>query len=178
MNRNNIINFLVFQINWVIAVFGAAKGYPWLGPIFIFVWVTIHLYINKLFIWVELPIFFISGLIGYLVDSLLLLNNFIEFPTHAQLGPLSPLWMVALWVSFSTTFRHSMNWLKQKYIFAVFFAFIGGPLAYFAGQKIGAINGINEISSIIAIGISWALAFPFMLYVLNCIEKKYGNNLC
>ena len=71
-----------------------------------------------------------------------------------------------------------MNWLKQKYIFAVFFAFIGGPLAYFAGQKIGAINGINEISSIIAIGISWALAFPFMLYVLNCIEKKYGNNSC
>ena len=178
MNRNNIINFLVFQINWVIAVFSAAKGYPWPGPIYIFVWATIHLYINKLFIWVELPIFFISGLIGYLVDSLLLLNNFIEFPTHAQLGPLSPLWMVALWVSFSTTFRHSMNWLKQKYIFAVFFAFIGGPLAYFAGQKIGAINGINEISSIIAIGISWAIAFPFMLYVLNCIEKKYGNNLC
>ena len=83
--------------------------------------------------------------------------------------------MVALWVSFSTTFRHSMSWLRHKYIFASIFAFIGGPLAYFAGQKIGAINGTNTLSSVIAIGFFWALVFPSILYVLNYYEKKIGN---
>ena len=175
MNRKNIINFLVFQVNWAICVFGAAKGYPWLGVIFVLIWVIVHLYIHRLFVLIELPVLFFSGLIGYLVDSFLLINNFIAFPTHAQLGHLSPLWMVALWISFSTTFRHSMSWLRHKYIFASVFAFIGGPLAYFAGQKIGAINGINTLSSVMAIGIFWALVFPSILYALNYYEKKIGN---
>ena len=83
--------------------------------------------------------------------------------------------MVALWISFSTTFRHSMSWLRHKYIFASVFAFIGGPLANFAGQKIGAINGINTLSSVMAIGIFWALVFPSILYALNYYEKKMGN---
>ena len=166
MNRKNIINFLVFQVNWAICVFGAAKGYPWLGVIFVLIWVIIHLYIHRLFVFIELPVLFFTGLI---------VNNFIAFPAYAQLGHLSPLWMVALWISFSTTFRHSMSWLRHKYIFASVFAFIGGPLAYFAGQKIGAINGINTLSSVMAIGIFWALVFPSILYALNYYEKKMGN---
>ena len=76
MNRKKIINFIVFQINWAICVFGAAKGYPWLGVIFVLIWVIIHLYIHRLFVFIELPVLFFSGLIGYLVDSFLLLNNF------------------------------------------------------------------------------------------------------
>ena len=175
MYKNNILNFIIFQINWAICVFGAAKGYPWIGPIFVFIWVIIHMYIHRLFILVELPVLLISGLVGYLVDSFLVIYNFIEFPLHTQFGYLSPLWMVALWVSFSTTFRHSMSWLRQKYIFAAFFAFIGGPFAYLAGQKIGAINGLIGISNIIAIGTLWAIVFPSILYMLNHIEKKFGN---
>ena len=56
MYKNNILNFIIFQINWAICVFGAAKGYPWIGPIFVFIWVIIHMYIHRLFILVELPV--------------------------------------------------------------------------------------------------------------------------
>ena len=175
MNKNNVINFIIFQINWAICVFAAAKGYPWLGPMIVFIWCLIHTYMYRSFILVELPILLITGCIGYLVDSFLVVFNFIEFPLHAQFGYLSPLWMVALWVSFSTTFRHSMSWLREKYILASFFALIGGPFAYLAGQKIGAINGLIDIPNILVVGILWAIVFPSILYTLNRIEKKYGN---
>ena len=49
MNKNNVINFIIFQINWAICVFAAAKGYPWLGPMIVFIWCLIHTYIYRLF---------------------------------------------------------------------------------------------------------------------------------
>ena len=69
--------------------------------------------------------------------------------------------MVALWINFAAALRHCMGWLCGRFMLATVFAAIGGPLAYLAGSKFGAL----EIHSLSAIVIAWTLVMPCLLLI-------------
>ena len=96
-----------------------------------------------------------------MTDSLLVWSGAMAFPEAA--GPAFPttLWMVALWINFAAALRHCMGWLCGRFVLATVFAAIGGPLAYLAGSKFGAL----EIHSLLAIVIAWALVMPCLLLI-------------
>ena len=170
-----IVNVLGFKLSWWACVLGAVNGLKYLGPIAMLIFLVLHLYLNSTNR-SELKLILIFAFVGTFIDTMMAYSNLIGYVgLYSDDIIIAPLWITAMWCGFSALVNHSLAWLKDKWSSAFLFGAIGGPLAYFAGQKIGAINGINTLSSVMAIGIFWALVFPSILYVLNYYEKKIGN---
>ena len=174
MNINTIINFVAFQCNWFACVFAAANGMPWLGPVTVSLWLLVHLKIHQQNLKPEFLLALFAGTLGYGLDSLMLIFNVIQFPAYAQLGYLSPLWMVALWLNFAMTNRHSLDWLNKKYIAISLFGGIGGALAYWTGHKIGAIVLPNITVSLAIVFIIWSIALVILYLVSDRLSSLFG----
>jgi hypothetical protein len=71
---------------------------------------------------------------------------------------LAPPWMLALWLAFATTFRSSLAWLIAKPQWCALFGALGGPIAYVAGAKLGAISIPNYSLALPIIGLAWSIA--------------------
>ena len=76
-----------------------------------------------------------------------------------------------LWMIFAMTLNHSLAWLSQKIYISIFFGAIGGPLAYVAGEKLGAITLLSN-NSIITLSIGWALITPILIIIANKLNKN------
>jgi hypothetical protein len=156
-----IFNLIAFKIGWVSAVFGATKGLPWLGPLWILMWaISFLVWKRKLKTgWVLLVG---AAIIGYILDSVMVLLNFIEFPPEVRFGAPSPFWMVAMWVNFAATLRYSLGWMRDRFILGAIIGLVLGPLAYIAGSGLGA---IEITSGIFPIAIEWLIGIPLLLYL-------------
>ena len=167
-----VANFLAFQLCWFSNVFGAARGWVWLGPTVALVWIAIHIGWQRPFPRAEVALLLTAGVIGYSADSLLVLSGLLAFPESSRLGGPSPMWMVCLWIGFGATFAHSLNWLRRRLVLAVALGAIAGPLAYLAGQSIGALS-LTSRESLIAVGIQYAIATPLLFKLLGVAERLW-----
>ena len=160
MRTHQWANFAAFQLAWLVAVWGASAGLWWLGPVSVAAWVSAYSLWQKCGR-AEAPLWLGAGLLGAMTDSLLVWSGAMAFPEAA--GPAFPTtpWMVALWINFAAALRHCMGWLCGRFVLATVFGAIGGPLAYLAGSKFGAL----EIHSLLAIVIAWALVMPCLLLI-------------
>ncbi|NNE37445.1 MAG: DUF2878 domain-containing protein [Gammaproteobacteria bacterium] len=170
--RLTILNFILFQAGWFITVYSASLGLVWFGPIFSLCWLYTHLGIHTDTKYVDLMIVIFSAAIGFSLDSLMVLTNVISFSENASLGYPSSIWMIALWINLALTLNHSLGWLKEKLIVSSIFAAIGGPLAYFAGSKLGVISFQNTSISLLALSCMWAIAMPLLFYVLEFFSSR------
>lgn len=160
MRTHQWANFSAFQLAWLVAVWGASAGLWWLGPVAVAAWVSAYSIWQKC-ARAEALLWLGAGLLGAMTDSLLVWSGAMAFPESA--GPAFPTtpWMVALWINFAAALRHCMGWLCGRFMLATVFAAIGGPLAYLAGSKFGAL----EIHSLLAIVIAWTLVMPCLLLI-------------
>lgn len=172
MNRANILNFLLFQMGWFVTCLSAAWGKPVVGVLFISVWLVTHIWYFEVSRRQEVKLIIGAAIIGVLIDSTLVYSGVISFPAQARLGSPTTVWMVMLWMGFAATLSHSLGWLRNKTGLAMVFGFLGGPLAYFAGDRFGAINMELSAPSVFAIGISWAIA----MFVLTKITSSNNDS--
>lgn len=167
MQSRLIINFVLFQIGWFACVLGAAKQMPWLGVIVVIAIVIWHLtqarQTKK-----ELQLLLIAILIGGSFDQLMLQLQLISYQSHGWAANLVPAWILALWAVFVTILNVSLRWMKDmksrgRWLIAVLFGAIGGPLAYAGAEKLGAVT-LNDLpASYIALSVGWALLTPLLL---------------
>jgi hypothetical protein len=71
-------------------------------------------------------------------------------------------WMLALWVGFATALTGSLRWVIDRTWIAVAFGMIGGPLAYWSGAKLGAIELGALPRSFVLIGLGWGAAMAVL----------------
>ena len=76
-----------------------------------------------------------------------------------------------LWMFFAMTLNHSLAWLRQKIYISILFGALGGPLAYIAGEKLGAITILSS-NSIIILSIGWAFITPVLLIIANRLNRN------
>jgi hypothetical protein len=163
-----LISFIAFQLCWFACVGGAARGVPWLGPVVVAAYAAA---------WLrtipprsertrQLRFIGLAGTIGYAADSALVLSGVLAFPPHAVLGWPSTAWMVALWVLQAATLRGVMSWLEGRFAWSAVVGAIGGPLAYLAGERMGAaVLGPSRSAALAAIAVEWALAMPCLVWL-------------
>jgi hypothetical protein len=168
---NKVINVVGFQIAWFAAVLGAAKGIFWTGPVAVLAWLVIHLRLSvqpRL----EIQIAAVSVCLGLLLDSTLIALD-VYTPGGLIAGwPVTPTWMLALWVNFGTLLNASLAWLKRRYLLGAVLGFLGGPAAYYSGHRLGALTfNTPLIKNMVLLGISWALAVPFLFYYIEALQK-------
>ena len=154
-----VIDVAGFQAGWLLAVVGAGRGYPLLGPAFTTLWAAYQLRRSAsrqlLLEWL-----LICGLIGYLADSLLALAGWLEFPQRTLLPGTSPWWMVALWVNFGLALTGPLRWLCRHTGLGVLLGALAGPAAYWGGERLGAValDGMGAVAA--AVGPSTAARRP------------------
>ena len=159
--KANIINFSLFQIGWFAAILGAAHGYVYPGIFAALMILIIHIKLTKAD-QSELKLYAFTALIGFIFDGLMQFFNFIIYFNPGWPFPLTPLWIVVMWLLFAMTLNHSLSWLKRRYVLSFVFGALGGPLAYVAGEKLGAVEITSDLSLVI-LAISWAMITPLLM---------------
>ncbi len=161
-----LFNFILFQTGWFIVIYGAVNGTAWLGPAFIIAWVIGYEYYCRTPFYQRLKFYPTAIILGLVCDSFLAVFDLIQFP-HSESSFLPvPFWMIALWINFAATLNGCLVWLADRIALAAVLGFIGGPLAYFAGMKLGAVAFPQPtLTTAITIGLEWALAMPTLLWL-------------
>ena len=160
------VNFAAFQIGWFACVLGAANGMPWAGVAVALVVAAWHL-TRATRPWPELALLAIAAAIGFVWDSALVMQGWIEYPDGTLVAGTAPVWIVAMWVVFATTLNVSLGWLKRSLPLAIAFGAVGGPLAYVAGGKLGGLSFLQQTPALIALALGWALITPLLLRIAD-----------
>ena len=175
-------NFILFQIGWLCCVLGGASAdytgadYSWAGVIAVVMIVTLHLYGAKHRV-PELSLIVIATLIGTVWDSALMINGLYEFSNGVVVSVMVPFWLIAIWALFATTLNVSMNWLKGRYLLSAVFGAIGGPLAYYAGHRLGAVEFNDVYISLVVVSAGWAVIMPVLVALSNVFNGYRDSSL-
>jgi hypothetical protein len=162
MSRALVLNVAAFQAGWFALVLGAAHGYGAWGVAFAALLVARHV-VHAARPLDELALIVIAGALGGLFECVLAYSGLVGYGAAGNALALIPLWMVALWMLFATTANLSLRWLRQRTALAVLLGAAGGPLAYWGGVKLGALQLTDPVISLAAIGAGWAILLPLLL---------------
>lgn len=155
------LNVVAFQVGWFSAVMTAANNIPLVGVLVMFLAIALHLYLAKR-PRIELLLVAMCGTIGAMFDTLLVGFGWVDYPSGYLLGGVAPYWIVAMWMLFATTLNVSLRWLRGNHTLAVLFGLVGGPLAYFTGEKLGGIVLVDFTAAMLALGIGWGVMMPLL----------------
>lgn len=164
------LNIVQSQVGWFALVLSAAAGRPWIGLAVATVLITLHVAQAgdpHREVWLML----IAAAVGAIADTLLVQVGLLSFAS-SEIPDVSPTWMIALWMIFATTLRHSLSWLQSRLILAALIAAAGGPLAYAAGAQLGAVRVAEAPSAYLAIGAVWAIALPALLWAAQRLDRS------
>jgi Protein of unknown function (DUF2878) len=164
-----LLNVAQFQIGWFACVLGAAHDRALLGSGVALLLTAIHL-AHSAQRKSELSLIALAALIGIGADTLLAWRGQVSFSSAAPFAGVAPHWMAALWMMFATTLHHSLAWLKERLALAAALGALAGPLAYYAGERLGAIEATQPYAYV-GIAVEWALALPFLLWAANRLQR-------
>jgi hypothetical protein len=156
-------NFLLFQAGWFACVVGgASRDYTWAGAAVVAVIVAVHL-ARANNIRNETLLILLTAAVGTAWDSGLMIAGLFTFHNGVVVSGIVPAWMIAMWVLFATTLNVSMRWMKGKYLLAAIFGAIGGPIAYYAGHRLGAVDFNDTQMTMIAVSVGWSVIMPTLM---------------
>lgn len=168
--KNNLLNIALFQIGWFACVLSAAAGQPIWGA-------AISIMIIGWHVWrasapfAEFKLIMLAMLIGLIWDSFLVWQHWLDYESGILLANTAPYWIVLMWALFATTLNVSMRWLKGRWLYAVLFGAIGGPLAFLAGQRLGAVTFTDTTIALSALVTGWAVLTPLLI----AIAQRYDG---
>ncbi len=82
----------------------------------------------------------------------------------------APYWIVAMWLLFATLLNRSLRWMHDRLAVAAVFGAIGGPLAFYAGHRLGAVEFGNFPLAMVALAIGWALILPLLVAMARRLD--------
>ncbi len=156
-------NFILFQAGWFACVLGgASRDYMWAGAIAAAVIVAVH-FARATNMRNEIMLVLITAAVGTAWDSSLMIAGLFTFQNGVVISGIIPVWMIAMWLLFATTLNVSMKWMKRRYLLAAIFGAIGGPVAYYAGHRLGAVDFDNAQLTLTAVAVGWSLIMPLLM---------------
>lgn len=162
MSPRLVIHFVIYQIGWFACVLGAANQKPWLGVITVLAIMIWHLLQAK-YAMKEVKLILITVVLGFLFDQMMLNHQLITYQAHGWSVLIAPVWILALWAEFVTILNINLRWMRGRWLVAVLFGLIGGPLAYAGAEKLGALT-LNDLPmSYIVLGVGWAIITPILI---------------
>lgn len=166
LSTSTVGSAVVSQVGWFACVLGAAWDQPWIGPAFVMGALVLEASTSKqayrLFSWAAAAM-----ALGLAVDSLLALLGLFRFASPLPVDWVSPPWMVALWLNFALALAGCLKWLAGRYLLGALLGLAGGPLAYAAGSRLGAMELSDPLWSLVAVGLAWLVAVPVLLWLIR-----------
>ena len=118
--------------------------------------VGLHLWMLRHRFRSELALVVLSGVVGVGLDNALALMGDVQYQGEL-LVIHSPLWLVSIWAGFGATVRHCQAVLFRTRWAAALTGLVGGPLAYWGGERLGVLSVLSVVSWV-DIGILWMAA--------------------
>lgn len=161
----NISNLAAFQIGWFACVLGAARDLEWLGPLVVAGLLPLQL------CFVQSPARYLRfctgvGLLGLAIDTALGAGGIFVFHGTPYPPWMCPPWLVALWIMFASTLPLSLSWLTGRPWLAALFGSLGGPVSYYAGASLGALELSGQPrGSLLILAAVWGILLPALLHL-------------
>lgn len=163
---------MLSQVSWFACVLGAAAQHPWIGPTVVAGTLAFNMVVSRQPLDV-LKLALFGAFLGLTVEMLLIATGFVSYAAPGYPPNLPPFWLIAMWVAFSTLPNTAFVYLHGRIMLQTLFGLIGAPLAYFAGERLGAMWFAGPpILALIAIGLSWAVAFPTLMFAAQRIDAR------
>lgn len=166
------VNVAVVYASWFATVIAAANGRAWLAAAASLVAVVLNVALasNRAS---DVKLIAVAAVVGLVVETLLMTQGMADYASPGPVAGLPPAWLVLMWMAFATILNVSLAWLKERQLLAAVLGFLGGPLSYYAGARLGAMQlGEPLALSLGAIGILWAVAFPTLLYAARRLDDE------
>jgi len=160
-----ILNILLYQAGWLACVLAAAHGSPVLGVLVAAALLALHLALSPAPQRdVLLAAIFVG--VGLLVDSSLALSGWLVFQSPGPVAALTPPWLLAIWGLFAITLHASLGWLQGRYLLAALLGAPAGALAYWAGNRLGAIEfPLGLVETLAVLALVWAAVVPCLAWI-------------
>ncbi|MEE4301994.1 MAG: DUF2878 domain-containing protein [Pseudomonadales bacterium] len=160
------VNFVAFQASWFACVLGGAAQLPWLGVIAVAATLLLHGWQSPEHR-PELYLALCAGALGALWESGLVASGLLVYPSGQLFSALAPVWIVALWIGFATSFNVSMRWLKGRPALAAMLGAIFGPMSFWGGAKLGAVAFPDPVLALSVLSAGWGLLMPLMVVLAD-----------
>lgn len=163
-------NFVLSQVGWFACALGPKYGMAWLGPVVTIGVVAIHLYSAKR-LSQELYLVILTMAIGTAFDAATVGAGLIRYPVAGMLPGLQPWYMPALWALFATMLNVSLRWLKPHPALGAVLGAVLGPIAYWSGVRLGALDILQPVPATVVLAIGWAV----IMVALIALAHRYDG---
>lgn len=118
-----------------------------------------------------------AGITGFFAESLLIGAGLVRYSAAGPTESLAPVWIVALWLAFSTTLETTRTLLgRRPLIKAMLLGFVFGPLSYLAGERLGALTFAQPPwPSYLAVALVWSIAYPILIAMESGSGRADGS---
>ncbi len=157
-----ITNALLFQLGWSVCVIAGSGSWHILGTLLVILLLAVHLK-QALRPKPESTLVVCVLAMGLVWDSALVNMEVLKYNYGILHSKLAPHWIMAMWALFATTLNLSLNWLKGRWTLTVLFGAAGGPLAYWLGSRLGAVEIVNPNQGLVFLALGWSLLMPAMV---------------
>ena len=160
-----IVNYEAYQAGWFAAVVGAALGHGDVGAALAAALIGLHLYLARER-GRELALLALATCTGLAVETWQLQAGTYRTLSGAAPAGLPPAWLLALWAQFATTFRYSGRAVLARPATAMLFGALGGPLAFLAGERLGAVALTTPLwPGLVRLAVGWTAALALFSWV-------------
>ncbi len=170
-----LINVTLYELGWLCCVLGGAWGHPIAGGLAAMTLAGVHLLLataRKS----EFKLMLLACLLGVMVDTAQQQAGFFTFQTDPSWPLWLPFWVFVIWAQFATLFRYALFWLRGRYLLAAAIGLVGGPLAYWAGIRLGAAEwGPQPFLSILCLATVWAVVTPGLVFCSTLFGAGEGQ---
>ena len=174
MRYTPLLNYLLYQVGWFACVLGAASQRPLAGALVGVAMGAVHFLLcgERL---IEARLVMLATVVGALVEMAQIATGTYRFASGTWSAALPPLWLLAMWAQFATTFRFSMRRVIARPVPAALFGAMGGPLAFLAGQRFGAVILLPPVPfGLLRLSVGWAMALLIFAAAVRRLEP--GQN--
>ena len=130
--QHKIVSFVLFNALWLSAVSGR-ENYIVLSGVLLALQFFYSIAVARVSWTLILRLF----AVGLLLEAIVISLGVIDFA-----GGYFPLWLVMLWLGFSSMAPVALDWLAPKPVIAVLLGAVSGPLSYVAGIKLNAATAL------------------------------------
>ena len=166
----NFYNLVSFYVIWYLCILGASFHFERTAVVISFLLVLIHYTFSQKRLYDFIYLIVIAK-IGFFTDWVFLRFDILSYPVDTLAWNFYgvPLWILMLYVGFSTTMNHSLLFVNHYPILSAIGGGIGGAVCYFFAYLRGIIFFPNPILSLLIIGSYWGLliglAKPFQAFI-------------
>ena len=159
-----LANFVVFQSAWFAAVLGAANRLPLWGTACVVAAIGWHLAVSARPAR-EARLVGIACLIGLVVESAIVLQGFVAYPSGQPDPRVAPYWIVALWGLFAIALNVTLRWLKRRWWLAAVLGAVAGPASFASGVALGGAEFIDAAPALVTLAFAWGMLLPILMWL-------------